>query len=129
MLSNGLFVVNSTTFPSTALQSNKAKLMVYKLPTNDDGGDKFLLKTSFQKDICSVQGSFESLDAPATLNPLYSLRRYFTFLAGVQLSAVGGNVTWSNPYASVSQNLTAITPTYPGTVYNPVLSLLQTHCF
>ncbi|KAG0625978.1 hypothetical protein M758_2G093300 [Ceratodon purpureus] len=113
VLSNGLFVVNSTTFPSIALHSNKAKLMVYKLPTNDDGGDTFLLKTSFQKDICSVQGSFESLDALATANPLYSMRSYFTYLARIQLSAVGDNVTWSNTYPSVSQNQTSLSPTYP----------------
>ncbi|KAG0614508.1 hypothetical protein M758_6G182600 [Ceratodon purpureus] len=113
VLSNGLFVVNSTTFPALALQKNQAKLMVYKLPTNDDGGDPFMLKTTFQRDICSVQGSFESLDALATANPLYSVRSYFTYLARVQLATVGNNVTWSNKYASVSQDQNAITPTYP----------------
>jgi hypothetical protein len=88
--------------------------MVYKLPSNDDGGDTFMLKTSLQIDISSVNGSFEVLDAPTTLNPLYSMRRYFTYLSRVQLSAVGGNVTWSNNYDIYSEGQSAITPTYPG---------------
>ena len=126
MLSNGLFVVNSTTFPALALQKNQAKLMVYKLPTNDDGGDPFMLNTTFQRDICSVQGSFESLDALATANPLYSVRSYFTYLARVQLATVGNNVTWSNKYASVSQDQNAITPTYPGMYPNVIEDLTDT---
>ncbi|KAG0608278.1 hypothetical protein M758_8G093500 [Ceratodon purpureus] len=113
VLSNGLFVVNSTTFPSAALKKNQVKLMVYNLPSNDDGGDTFLLKTPFQKDICSVQGSFELLNAVATANPLYSMRSYFNYLARIQLSAVGGKVTWSNTYASVSQSLYRLSATYP----------------
>jgi hypothetical protein len=103
VLSNGLFAVNSTTFPSADLQRSKANLMVYRLPTYDDGGDPFLLNTTFQSDICSVNGSFELLDAPTTANPLYSLRSYFTYLAQTHLIAVGGNVTWSSKFANVSQ--------------------------
>lgn len=103
-----------TTFPSLALQKNQATLMVNKLPTNDNGGDTFMLKTSFQKGIYSVQGSFESLDALATANPPYSMRSYFTYLAQRQFTSVGGNVTYSNKYASVFQDRNAITPTYPG---------------
>ncbi|KAG0558547.1 hypothetical protein KC19_10G036500 [Ceratodon purpureus] len=115
VLSDGLFVpLNSTTFPSAELQSLQAKLMVYKLLTNDDGGDPYLLKTpSLQQNLCSVNGSFERLNALETANPLYAMRSYFTFLARTQLASVGNNATWSNPYSSFDQDRNAITVTYP----------------
>ena len=116
VLSDGLFVpLNSTTFPSAELQSLQAKLMVYKLLTNDDGGDPYLLKTpSLRQNLCSVNGSFERLNALETANPLYAMRSYFTFLARTQLASVGNNATWSNPYSSFDQDRNAITVTYPG---------------
>ena len=84
--------------------------MVYKLPTNDDNGDPFLLNTPWLKDdICSVNGSFQRLDASETTNPLYSMRSYFTYLALTELTIIGDNVTWT-----ISQDQNIITTTYPG---------------
>ena len=116
MLSDGHFApFNSTTFPSLELQNLHIKLMVYKLPTNDDSGDPFLLKNpSFHESICSVNGSFERVNALETVNPLYSMRSYFTFLARTQLASVDNNATWSNLYLSFSQDRSATTVTYPG---------------
>jgi hypothetical protein len=55
VLSDGLFIpLNSTTFPSAKLLSLPAKLMVYKLPTNGDSGDPYLLDTpSLQENLCA----------------------------------------------------------------------------
>lgn len=115
VFSDGLFApLNTTTFPATALKALQGKLMVYKLPTNVDSADPYLVKSlTLQQAICSVNGSFERLVAPDTADPLYSVRSYFTFLALTQLASVGNNATWSNLYASFSQDRTAITVTYP----------------
>jgi len=101
-------------FPTQRLLSTQTKLMIFKLPLDIFDTDPYLLTTSLQKTVCSVNGSFELLDPQATANPLYAMRSYFTFLSRTQLVAAGNQPTWSYKYASVSQNLNAITVTYPG---------------
>lgn len=117
MLSNGLFApLNSTgvVFPATELLDLRAKLMIYKLPPNPDKVDPFLETTSLKANLCSVSGSFELLDPQTTTNPLYAMRSYFTYLARVQLIAVGNKTNWSNKYQSQSQLHNITTVTYPG---------------
>ncbi|KAG0564268.1 hypothetical protein KC19_8G097200 [Ceratodon purpureus] len=115
VLSIGCFnLMNSTTFPALDLQKKQVKLMVYKLPTNAESVDPFLLKTpSLQESICSVNGSFEILNALETANPLYALRSYITFQARVQLALMANNATWSYRYMSFSENRPTVTVTYP----------------
>ncbi|KAG0567449.1 hypothetical protein KC19_7G135200 [Ceratodon purpureus] len=114
VLSNGLFApLNSsaTGFPSKALKDLKAKVMIYKLKQNQQ--DLFLTATPSLKDnLCSVNGSFELLEPQATLNPLYAMRSYFTYLARVHLAVVD-KPNWSNKYQSYSQLHNISTVTYP----------------
>ncbi|KAG0608276.1 hypothetical protein M758_8G093400 [Ceratodon purpureus] len=115
VLSIGRFnLMNSTTFPALDLQKKQVKLMVYKLPTNAESVDPFLLKTpSLQESICSVNGSFEILNALETANPLYALRSYLTFQARVQLALMANNATWTYQDLSFLDNDRPLTVTYP----------------
>lgn len=117
VISNGNFIpLNTTTFPTAVIRQNKTKLLVYKLPVNSDSdptSDPFLINTTLPSVLCGVQGSFEVLEAPATANPLYALRGYFSFLAQTHQDAVNSKPTWSNVYRSVAQSLDAVTVTAP----------------
>lgn len=106
--------LNNATFPTSELLRLQVKVILYKLPRSSDT-DAFLLSTSLQQLLCGVQGTFELLDAPATKNPLYSIRSYYTFLADTHMAAVANKSTWSNVYKSISQQIDVVTVTHPGT--------------
>ncbi len=106
--------LNNATFPTNNLLASQVKVILYKLPRSSDT-DPFLLTTSLEQLLCGVQGTFELLDAPATKNPLYSIRSYYTFLAHTHMAVVANKSTWSNVYASYSEKLDVVTVTYPGT--------------
>lgn len=129
VISNGNFIpLNTTTFPTAVIRQNKTKLLVYKLPVNSDSdptSDPFLINTTLPSVLCGVQGSFEVLEAPATANPLYALRGYFSFLAQTHQDAVNSKPTWSNVYRSVAQSLDAVTVTAPGKI--GFITLLSKH--
>lgn len=113
VFTDGLFSdFNTTTFPTALIAQNRVKIILFKLPRNSDS-DPFLLKTTLQPILCGVQGSFELLEAPATLNPLYAIRSYFSYLAKIHEDIVESKATWSNVYKSVSQELDAVTVTAP----------------
>ena len=105
--------LNNATFPTSKLLASQVKVILYKLPRSSDN-DPFLLSTSLQQLLCGVQGTFELLNAPATKNPLYSIRSYYSFLAHTHMAVVANKATWSNVYASYSEMVDLVTVTYPG---------------
>lgn len=105
--------LNNATFPTSSLLASQVKVILYKLPGSSDN-NPFLLNTSLQPLLCGVQGTFELLNAPATTNPLYSIRSYYSFLAHIHMAVVANKATWSNVYESYSEMIKVVTVTYPG---------------
>ena len=54
-----------------------------------------------------------SLNAPATKNPLCSIRSYYSF-AHTHMAVVANKATWNNVYKSYSEMISVVTVTYPG---------------
>jgi len=104
--------LNNATFPTSSLLASQVKVILYKLPGSSDS-NPFLLNTSLQPLLCGVQGTFELLNAPATKNPLYSIRSYYSFLAHIHMAVVANKATWSNVYESYSEMIKVVTVTYP----------------
>lgn len=116
-MTDGQFAPVDASFPTVALTSRQTKVMIYKLNKGVDDtsiDDVYLLNTSLEKAVCSVNGSFDVLDANVIHNPLYHMRSYFTFLARTQLVAAANKSSWSKTYPSAHQELNAIAVTYPG---------------
>ena len=105
--------LDNATFPTSNLLASQVKVILYKLPRSSDN-DPFLLNTTLQQLLCGVKGTFELLNAPATKNPLYSIRSYYSFLAHTHMAVVANKATWSNVYESRSEMISVVTVTYPG---------------